>query len=128
MTNYKEGILDGKASHQERIWLGERYQDIFTADWLEFKEDFLAGKVKFSSLDPLNTYQIQGQVNREGLMDGFWEFRYSEDGFSVREIRRYEKGFLIGLQKIKELTGEKIDEVVFFRPYPSLTSSIVVKR
>ena len=128
MTNYKEGILDGKASHQERIWLGERYQDIFTADWLEFKEDFLAGKLKFSSLDPLNTYQILGQVNREGLMDGFWEFRYSEDGFSVREIRRYEKGFLIGLQKIKELTGEKIDEVVFFRPYPSLTSSIVVKR
>lgn len=119
-ANYKQGILDGKASHQERIWLGERYQDIFTADGLEFKEDFLAGKVKFNSLDPLNTYQIQGQVNREGLMDGFWEFRYSEDGFSVREIRRYEKGFLIGLQKIKELTGEKIDEVVFFQAISKL--------
>ncbi|TNF44746.1 MAG: hypothetical protein EP311_00695, partial [Cytophagales bacterium] len=119
-ANYSQGILDGPASFQERIWLGERYQDIFLTENLQFSRDFLSGKVEFKNLDPLDTYQIQGQVNGEGLMDGVWEFRYQEEGIAVREIRRYEKGFLIGLQKINELTGEKIDEVVFFQAISKL--------
>ena len=119
-ANYSQGILDGPASFQERIWLGERYQDIFLTENLLFSKDFLSGKVEFKNLDPLDTYQIQGQVNGEGLMDGVWEFRYQDEGIAIQEIRRYEKGFLIGLQKINELTGEKIDEVVFFQAISKL--------
>ncbi|WP_338218457.1 hypothetical protein [Algoriphagus sp. oki45] len=119
-ANYDQGILNGPASFRERIWLGERYQDIFLTENLQFKKDFLSGRVEFRNLDPLDTYQIQGQVNGEGLMDGVWEFGYQEDGISIREIRRYEKGFLIGLQKVNELSGEKIDEVVFFQAISKL--------
>ena len=55
-------------------------------------------------------------------MDGAWEFQYQENGIPVQEIRRYEKGFLIGLQKTNEITSEKLDEVVFFNAIEKLDS------
>ncbi len=70
-----------------------------------FSEDRLTGRVLFENSRPTEYYKISGNLNSEGLMDGAWEFEYLEDGLGMKEIRRYENGFLIGLQKKQSSYG-----------------------
>lgn len=121
-AQYDEGNLQGTWDYYENRWLGEEYREIFKAEDLVFEADKLTGKVRFESADGANTYQIFGQVNEEGLMNGNWDFFYSADQISIHETRRYESGFLIGLSKVNSLTNENIDEVVFYNAIEKLDS------
>lgn len=121
-STYDTGMLDGNMTYAEKIWLNEAYLESFRTGKLNFSKDHLTGKVLFENLQPTQSYRISGSLSTDGLMDGAWEFSYQEDGLSMKEIRRYENGFLIGLQKNNELTGEKLDEVVFFEAIEKLDS------
>ncbi len=121
-ASYAEGTLSGTWNYAEKIWLGEQYFQSFTANELQFENDRLSGKVVFEDNSLDNPYRIIGTVSEDGLLDGSWEFYYNQDGSEVKETRRYENGFLIGLQKINEITSEKIDEVVFFNAIERLDS------
>ncbi|WP_100628516.1 hypothetical protein [Algoriphagus formosus] len=122
-ANYEKGALMGSWAYSEKKWLEEEYLDVFEAKSLTFENDSLRGAVKFESKDPRQPYQIFGQVNKEGLMVGNWEFFYPMDSsLTIHETRRYEQGFLIGLSKVNSLTNQKIDEVVFFNAIVKLDS------
>lgn len=121
-SNYQEGRLDGKLDYSEKTWLNEAYLETFKTGDLNFVKDRLTGKVVFENFQPDNFYKIAGNLSTEGLMDGAWDFEYMEDGLAMKEIRRYEKGFLIGLQKNDQVTGEKLQEVVFFDAIEKLDS------
>ncbi|WP_439473979.1 hypothetical protein [Algoriphagus formosus] len=122
-ANYQKGALSGSWSYSEKNWQGEEYLNVFVAKDLTFEKDSLLGSVNFESKDPKRTYQIYGQVNKEGLMVGNWEFFYPMDSnLTIHETRRYEKGFLIGLSKVNSLTNQKIDEVVFYNAIEKLDS------
>lgn len=121
-AHYKEGKLQGIWDYYENRWVGESAKEVFKAEDLVFQADKLTGKVRFESADGANTYQIFGQVNEKGLMNGNWDFFYSSDSISIHETRRYESGFLIGLSKVNSLTNEKIDEVVFYNAIEKLDS------
>lgn len=121
-STYDDGMLDGSMTYSEKIWLNEAYLESFRTGKLNFSKDQLTGKVLFENLQPTQSYRISGSLSTDGLMDGAWEFSYQEDGLSMKEIRRYENGFLIGLQKNNGLTGEKLDEVVFFEAIEKLDS------
>ncbi|WP_026946367.1 hypothetical protein [Algoriphagus marincola] len=122
-ANYQKGELSGSWSYSEKNWQAEEYLNVFVAKDLTFEKDSLLGSVNFESKDPKRTYQIFGQVNKEGLMVGNWEFFYPMDSnLTIHETRRYEKGFLIGLSKVNSLTNQKIDEVVFYNAIEKLDS------
>ncbi|MCR9083370.1 MAG: hypothetical protein NXH89_13180, partial [Cyclobacteriaceae bacterium] len=109
--------------YSEKNWQSEEYLNVFVAKDLTFEKDSLLGSVNFESKDPKRTYQIFGQINKEGLMVGNWEFFYPMDSnLTIHETRRYEKGFLIGLSKVNSLTNQKIDEVVFYNAIEKLDS------
>ncbi len=122
-ASYDEGALAGTWDYSEKQLVGEEYIDVFDAQSINFKNDSLSGPVNFVSQNPDLPYQISGQISEEGLMVGAWEFIYSIDSnLSIKETRRYEKGFLIGLAKVNEETNEKLDEVVFFNAIEKLDS------
>lgn len=121
-SNYENGKLDGRLSYSEKTWLNEAYLETFRTGELNFTQDRLTGKVLFENNQPTAFYKISGNLSSEGLMDGAWEFQYLEDGMGMKEIRRYENGFLIGLQKFNQITGEKLEEVVFFDAIEKLDS------
>ena len=122
-ANYQNGGLSGTWNYSEKNWQDEDYLNVFVANDLTFEKDSLRGSVKFESKDPKRTYQIYGEVNKEGLMVGNWEFFYPVDSnLTIHETRRYEKGFLIGLSKVNNLTNQKIDEVVFYNAIEKLDS------
>lgn len=121
-ASYDQGQLQGKWNYTEKNWLNEQFLETFRTGDLIFSKDKLTGAVQFENLTPTEPYRINGSLTEEGLMDGAWEFRYQENGIPVQEIRRYEKGFLIGLQKTNEITSEKLDEVVFFNAIEKLDS------
>lgn len=121
-SNYSAGQLDGSLNYSERTWLNEAYLETFRTGNLTFSKDRLTGRVLFENSRPTEYYKISGNLNSEGLMDGAWEFEYLEDGLGMKEIRRYENGFLIGLQKNNQVTGEKLEEVVFFDAIEKLDS------
>ena len=122
LAQYAKGKLHGSWSYSEKNWMNEQFLETFRTNELIFSNDRLTGKVRFESLNPSNPFLIAGSLTSEGLMDGAWDFSYQESGIPIREIRRYEKGFLIGLQKNNEVTGEKLDEVVFFNAIQKLDS------
>lgn len=121
-SNYKAGQLDGRLNYSEKTWLNEAYLETFRTGNLTFSKDRLTGNVLFENFQPTESYKIFGKLNSEGLMDGAWEFEYFENGLGMIEIRRYENGFLIGLQKNNQVTGEKLEEVVFFDAIEKLDS------
>lgn len=122
LAQYAKGKLHGTWSYSEKNWMNEQFLETFRTNELIFSNDRLTGKVRFENLNPSNPFLIAGTLTSEGLMDGAWDFSYQESGIPIREIRRYEKGFLIGLQKNNEVTGEKLDEVVFFNAIQKLDS------
>lgn len=121
-STYQEGRLDGRLTYTEKTWLNDTFLETFRTGNLTFTNDRLTGSVLFENFQPTEFYKITGNLNSEGLMDGAWEFEYLENGLGMKEIRRYENGFLIGLQKNDQITGEKLEEVVFFDAIEKLDS------
>ncbi|SFT75616.1 hypothetical protein SAMN04489724_2046 [Algoriphagus locisalis] len=122
-ANYENGSLEGQWDYLEKNWQNNEYLNLFEAQDLTFRKDSLQGSVKLISSNPEKQYQIFGQVNKEGLMEGNWDFFYPLDSaVTIHETRRYEKGFLIGLSKMNNLSNEKLDEVVFYNAIVKLDS------
>ena len=122
MAQYQEGKLEGRWDYMEKKWEQDTFVDVFKTNTLRFDDDKLIGEVRFESAEQGNAYQIFGQLDEKGLMDGNWDFFYTADQIPIHETRRYESGFLIGLSKVNSLTNEKIDEVVFFNAIEKLDS------
>ncbi|WP_425636944.1 hypothetical protein ACPUEN_16215 [Algoriphagus yeomjeoni] len=122
-AGYENGSLNGKWNYLEKKWENDEYINLFEAQGLTFRRDSLQGPVKLVSRNPEKQYQIYGEVNDEGLMEGNWSFFYPLDStLSIHETRRYEKGFLIGLSKVNSLSNEILDEVVFYNAIVKLDS------
>lgn len=122
-ANYQKGKLNGLWDYLEKQSDEKETLDLFEAKGLRFDSDSLLGSVKFVSRLPNQPYQIYGQVGKGGLMVGTWEFFYPLDSsVMIHESRRYEKGFLIGLSKVNNLTNHKFEEVVFFNAIQKLDS------
>ncbi|MFC3879403.1 hypothetical protein ACFOSV_04425 [Algoriphagus namhaensis] len=122
-SGYQTGKLSGDWVYSEESRNGGEPSLLFKTEDLSFQGDSLIGPVKFIAQVPGKNYQISGRVDQEGLMTGNWEFIYPIDSnLNIRETRRYEKGFLIGLSKLNRLTGEIIDEVVFYKAIEKLDS------
>ncbi len=122
-AGYNRGTLRGPWDYSERKLQDEEYINIFEAKGINFENDSLRGKVNFISENPERPYQISGEVSKKGLMIGTWEFVYTLDSnLTIKETRRYERGFLIGLSKVNNQTNEKLDEVVFFNAIEKLDS------
>lgn len=87
---------------------------VFESQNLKFKNGNISGELHFKEFQNNEVYYIKGQTNEEGLMTGNWDFYYLEGENKIKETRRYEAGFLIGINKINSDTEESIQEVIYY--------------
>lgn len=113
-ANYKDGLPHGTFDFRENIFREENLRVLARSYNLRFYEGKLRGEFRFEKLHQDKILKIMGETKNNGVMNGIWEFEYLENGNMVKESRRYEEGFLIGLNKVNMATGETIQEVIYY--------------
>lgn len=111
---YSDGKPDGDWEIEEQVFFNNELKLVFESEDLKFKNGNISGELHFKEFQNNEIYYIKGQTNEEGLMTGNWNFYYIEGENKIKETRRYEAGFLIGINKINTDTEESIQEVIFY--------------
>jgi hypothetical protein len=114
-AEYNNGILHGTWVYRENKFERGRIEPLFRSEPLEFRNGKITGAIDVEHFGDYLSYNINGRLNNQGVMVGEWIFTYmEEDTIYVRETRRYEEGFLLGLRKENIETNEVIKEVIFY--------------
>lgn len=112
-AKYQNGIPQGlwKLSAEELV--NGKLKEVYHSFEASLVKTKFEGKILINGIDKNHKiFSVVGQVNA-GLMEGKWEFMYSEQSVPIKEIRLYEKGFLISLEKINEQSGDRILRIDF---------------
>jgi len=112
-AEYNEGQLQGVWDYRENKFERGRVEPLFRANPINFSDGKITGDINFEQFGDYLTYNITGRLDPHGVMVGEWIFTYMRDTVFVRETRRYENGFLLGLRVIDDETREVINEVIF---------------
>ncbi len=119
---YKEGLPHGEWILKENIFSGINLRVNARSYDLRFSEGAIIGNFLFEKYKGKEVLKVEGKTLENGVMDGNWEFIYLENDQIIKETRRYEKGFLIGLNKINEGTNETIQEVIYYNTINKLNA------
>jgi len=112
-AEYNAGQLQGVWDYRENKFERGRIEPLFRADPINFSAGKITGNINFEQFGDYLTYNITGRLDPQGVMIGEWVFTYMRDTVFVRETRRYENGFLLGLRVVNDETREVINEVIF---------------
>lgn len=112
-AEYNEGLPHGVWDYRENKFERGRIEPLFRAQPINFTAGKITGDISFEQFGDYLTYNINGRLDSEGVMIGEWVFTYLRDTVLVRETRRYENGFLLGLRVVNDETRDVINEVIF---------------
>jgi hypothetical protein len=113
-ASYKDNLPHGPWSLRENDFREENLKAKSRSYNLRFSEGDILGNFKFEEYQEDEIVLVSGETLQNGVMDGNWEFNYLLDGKLIKESRRYENGFLIGLNKVEAESGLIIEEVIYF--------------
>jgi hypothetical protein len=113
-ATYKNNLPHGSWSLRENIFREENLRAKSRSYNLRFSEGDILGEFKFEEYQGDDIIQVSGETLENGVMDGNWEFNYLFGGKLIKESRRYENGFLIGLNKVEAESGLILEEVIYF--------------
>ncbi|WP_214161782.1 hypothetical protein [Litoribacter ruber] len=113
-AEYQKGILQGTWQYRENKFERNRIEPLFRSEPFTFQNNKIVGNISFEQFGDYLSYNINGRLNNQGVMVGEWEFTYMEDTVYVRETRRYEDGFLLGIRRTNIDTREVIQEVIYY--------------
>lgn len=113
-ASYKDNLPHGLWSFRENVFRNENLRVKSRSYNLRFFEGDIIGDFKFEEYAGEDIVQVSGETLQNGVMDGNWEFNYLIDGKLIKESRRYENGFLIGLNKAEVESGLILEEVIYF--------------
>jgi len=119
-AQYAEGQLEGVWEYKENKFERGRVEPLFRANPINFSAGKITGPISFEQFGDYLTYNITGRLDPQGVMIGEWVFTYMRDTVFVRETRRYENGFLLGLRVVDDETREVINEVIFYEVIQNL--------
>ncbi|KEO72499.1 hypothetical protein [Anditalea andensis] len=112
-ATYNQGQLEGVWEYRENKFERGRVEPLFRSAPINFSAGKMVGDISFEQFGDYLTYNITGRLDPQGVMVGEWVFTYMRDTIFVRETRRYENGFLLGLRVVDDETREVINEVIF---------------
>ena len=113
-ASYKDNLPHGPWSLSENDFREENLKAKSRSYNLRFSEGDILGDFKFEEYQENEIVLVSGETLQNGVMDGNWEFNYLLDDKLIKESRRYENGFLIGLNKVEAESGLIIEEVIYF--------------
>jgi len=119
-AEYNEGQLEGVWEYRENKFERGRIEPLFRGDPINFSAGKIVGPIALEQFGDYLTYNISGRLDPQGVMIGEWVFTYMRDTVFVRETRRYENGFLLGLRVVDDETREVINEVIFYEVIQNL--------
>ncbi|MDO9554730.1 hypothetical protein [Rhodonellum sp.] len=119
-SSYSQGIPDGRWAFVQNEFSEGKLKPKAQAEEIRFKKGDIVGKFQYKEFNGKGTHFIRGEVLEGGLMNGEWTLVYEDGGRFVSEIRKYEKGFLLGLVKRDLENDSLIEELVFFKTIEKL--------
>ncbi|MFN6944369.1 MAG: hypothetical protein ACK4ND_05440, partial [Cytophagaceae bacterium] len=109
LINYKNGNFDGRAQLSRKELKNGRYLSNNQIAIANYTNDTLMGGFYFES----EGKTIKGKTNNEGFFDGIIELKYTKNEHEVLEIRNYNNGFLVELEKKDLRSGETFLKIIY---------------
>lgn len=119
-SSYSLGFPDGRWTFVQNEFSDGKLKPKAQAEEIGFKKGDIVGKFQYKEFSGNRTHFIRGELLEGGLMDGEWTLVYEDQDRFVSEIRKYEKGFLLGLVKRNLDDDSLIEELVFFKTIDKL--------
>ncbi len=120
---YKEGVREGSWEFNENTFTQGKLEPKATATSIKFSKGYIVDNIYFRSFEGNFTQYIRGEINENGYMDGEWSLVYLKDSLLISEVRNYENGFLLGLQRRNLETNDGIDEAIFYSTIEKLNQA-----
>ena len=119
-ANYRDGVPHGRWQFEENEFSKGALRKKSLVEDFNFRNGSIRGRFQFKDFVGNKSRFFRGQTNDQGAMVGEWTLVYLEEGRLVNEVRNYEDGFLLGLVKRDLISGEVLEEVVFFETIDKL--------
>jgi hypothetical protein len=120
ISQYDAGFPHGNWSLSSYEFVNEQLTPKAQADLIRFSKGEIVGEFQYKEFQNDRTYFINGKLNSKGLMDGEWTLVYEEEHRLVSEVRKYEKGMLLGLVVRDLENGEVLREQVYYKTIQKL--------
>jgi len=126
-SEYGSGLPDGSWTFGSFEFSNGKLAPKEQAEKISFRKGEIVGEFQYKEYKDDKTFFINGKVNNDGLMDGEWTLVYEQGEHLISEIRKYEKGFLLGLVKRDLKNGEVLSEKVFYKTIAKLKEATTKK-
>jgi hypothetical protein len=113
-ANYKSGLPHGLWSLNSVKYSAGILESNSSSEKIVFSDGFITGNLQYKTMEGDKTFFINGKLSEAGEMDGEWRLVYGHDSVLISEIRKYEKGFLLGIVKRDLFSGDLLEEVIYF--------------
>lgn len=113
-AQYKNGLPEGSWTFERNLIEGGNVSQSVQSDRIFFKNGKLSNRLEFRVINGKTAQFVRGRLAEGGVMTGEWTLSYTSGDRLINEVRNYENGFLLGVVRRDLLTGEVLDEVVFF--------------
>jgi hypothetical protein len=120
-SEYQSGLPHGNWNFKILEYASGKINPIAQAEQISFNKGVIEGEFQYKEFQNNKTYFINGKLSKGGFFDGEWTLVYEDqEKRLISEIRKYDKGFLLGLVKRNLENGALIQETVNFKTIDKL--------
>jgi regulator of RNase E activity RraB len=106
---YNEGNFNGSSTYSQRNITYGRFGNPNVLAEIKFENDTIIGEFQIS----IDGIEIKGKTDKNGFLNGVLILKYSFEGVSIIETRKYQNGFLLEIEKRNETTDEQLVKIIY---------------
>jgi hypothetical protein len=106
---YNKGNFNGNSTYSQRNITNGRFGSPIVLAEIKFESDTIIGNFEIS----IDGVEVKGKTDKNGFLDGILILKYSAEGISIIETRKYQNGFLLEIEKRNETTDEQLVKITY---------------
>lgn len=107
--SYTKGDFNGSSTYSQRNITNGRFGNPSVLAKIKFVNDTIIGAFEIS----INEIKIKGKTDKNGFLDDILFLKYSIEGASIIETRKYQNGFLLEIEKRNGTSGELLVKIIY---------------
>lgn len=107
--SYTKGDFNGSSTYSQRNITNGRFGNPSVLAKIKFVHDTIIGAFEIS----IDGIEIKGKTDKNGFLDDILFLKYSIEGASIIETRKYQNGFLLEIEKRNATSNEQLVKITY---------------